>query len=187
MTIVVNFFGGPGAAKSTMAADVFAELKWKGINCELVTEYAKDKVWEESFKVLDDQLGILGKQNHKVFRLDEKVDVIVSDAPIFNSIIYGDKLSNNFKGLVLELHNSYNNLNYFITREKPYNPKGRMQTEEEAKELDIFIKEKLNEYGIDYSYVAGRQDMVAVIAKEIIGILDVMNVVDGKVGDKNAK
>lgn len=43
-TIVVNLFGAPGAGKSTGAAHIFAELKMCGINTELVTEFAKDKV-----------------------------------------------------------------------------------------------------------------------------------------------
>ena len=42
--LVVNLTGAPGAGKSTGAAYVFSQLKMRGINCELVTEYAKDKV-----------------------------------------------------------------------------------------------------------------------------------------------
>ena len=46
--VVVNMFGVPGAGKSTGAAFVFAKLKMMGINAELISEFAKDKVWEES-------------------------------------------------------------------------------------------------------------------------------------------
>jgi len=46
--LVVNLFGAPGAGKSTGAAYIFSQLKMAGINAELVTEFAKDKVWEES-------------------------------------------------------------------------------------------------------------------------------------------
>ena len=44
--LVVNLFGAPGAGKSTGAAYIFSQLKMAGINAELVTEFAKDKVWE---------------------------------------------------------------------------------------------------------------------------------------------
>lgn len=44
--LVINLFGAPGAGKSTGAAIVFAELKKRGVNAELVTEFAKDKTWE---------------------------------------------------------------------------------------------------------------------------------------------
>ena len=49
--IVVNLFGAPGAGKSTGAAYIFAMLKMAGINAELVTEFAKDKVYEETKEV----------------------------------------------------------------------------------------------------------------------------------------
>ena len=39
---MVNFYAGPGSGKSTMAAAIFSRLKWKDVNCELVTEFAKD-------------------------------------------------------------------------------------------------------------------------------------------------
>ena len=42
--ILANLFGAPGAGKSTGAAYVFSKLKMAGINAELVTEFAKDKV-----------------------------------------------------------------------------------------------------------------------------------------------
>lgn len=60
---VVNLFAEPGTGKSTAAAQIFSELKWQGFSCELVTEFAKEKVWEESYKVLDDQIYIFGTYN----------------------------------------------------------------------------------------------------------------------------
>ena len=54
-TLVVNLFGVPGAGKSTGAAYIFAMLKMYGINAELITEYAKDKVWEENTQAFKNQ------------------------------------------------------------------------------------------------------------------------------------
>lgn len=51
--IIVNLCGSPGVGKSTGAAYIFSQLKMRGINCELVTEFAKDKVWEESHAVFE--------------------------------------------------------------------------------------------------------------------------------------
>ena len=42
--LLVNLFGTPSAGKSTGAAYIFSQLKLKGINAELVTEFVKDKV-----------------------------------------------------------------------------------------------------------------------------------------------
>lgn len=43
-TLVVNLFAQPGAGKSTGAAYLFYNLKCLGVNCEYVSEFAKDKV-----------------------------------------------------------------------------------------------------------------------------------------------
>jgi hypothetical protein len=53
-TLVVNLLGGPCCSKSTMASDLFANLKWKGIDCELTGEYAKDLTWERRNETLKD-------------------------------------------------------------------------------------------------------------------------------------
>ena len=64
--IVVNLFAGPGSGKSTTCAGVFSKLKLAGVNCEMALEYAKDKVWENSLDVLDDQIYVFGKQLHRL-------------------------------------------------------------------------------------------------------------------------
>ena len=57
--IVINLFGEPSAGKSTAAMDITARLKRKGINAEYVSEFAKDKVYE-NIKV---DLRLKGLQN----------------------------------------------------------------------------------------------------------------------------
>ena len=54
--ICINLTAQPGAGKSTLAAATFAKLKMLGINCELVTEFAKDKVWENNKMALSNQI-----------------------------------------------------------------------------------------------------------------------------------
>lgn len=148
--IVVNLYGGPGSGKSTIAASLFAELKWKGINCELVTEYAKDKVWEGSFNILDNQLYIFAKQHHRLFRLKNKVDVIITDSPLLFSLFYGKDMPQCFKELVISSYKNFNNIDIFLERQKEYNPAGRMQSELEAKEIDVYLKDILNENEVEY-------------------------------------
>lgn len=59
--ILVNLYGAPGSGKSTGAAYIFSKLKMAGIDAELVTEFAKDKVWEESKAPFDNQAYMFGK------------------------------------------------------------------------------------------------------------------------------
>jgi len=67
-TIVCNLVGSPGSGKSTLAAFVFAKLKMIGVNCELVTEFAKDKVWEKNNEALSNQIYIFAKQYYRMSR-----------------------------------------------------------------------------------------------------------------------
>ena len=66
--ILLNLFGTPSAGKSTGAAYIFSQLKIRGVNAELVTEFAKDKVYEESKEVFNNQAYIFGKQYFRISR-----------------------------------------------------------------------------------------------------------------------
>jgi len=166
--LIINLFAGAGAGKSTTAASIFSELKWRDINCELVTEFAKDLVWEERFKTLENQIYVFGKQLQKINRLNNKVDVIVTDSPLLLSIVYKpENLSDNFNKLIYEIFTSFNNINYFIERRKKYNPKGRMQDEEGAKQFDITVKNVLDEYLIDYKSIPGTKEEIQLIVEEV--------------------
>jgi len=67
-TIVINLIGSPGVGKSTFASYLFFKLKNYGFNCELVSEFAKELVWEERNETFKDELYIFGKQQHRFFR-----------------------------------------------------------------------------------------------------------------------
>jgi nicotinamide riboside kinase len=165
-TIVINLIGGPGSGKSTCASGIFYELKKLGINCELSLEFVKDKVWEESYKVLDDQLYVFGKQYHKLFRLKDKVDVIITDSPLLISIHYNKISSQHFNNLVVEQYHTFNNLMYFINRSETYQSEGRLQTKEESEMIDRDIKTILETYNIDYTEISC-EDAVKYIVDEV--------------------
>ena len=157
--LLINLFGGPGAGKSTGAAYIFSQLKMAGVNAELVTEFAKDKVWEGNKEVFKNQAYIFGKQYFKISRCADKVDVIITDSPLLLSIIYNDNpiLGDSFNETVKNVFSSFNSMNYILSREKEYNPVGRNQTEDEAKEVDIQVRELLDSEKIAYELVAGNE------------------------------
>ena len=165
--LVVNLFAGPGCCKSTTMAHVFAELKWKGIVAEMATEYAKDMVWSDAIAVLDDQVYVFGKQHHRVFRLHDKVEVIVTDSPFLLSLVYDQDHSKPLHDLAIEKYNNYDNLNFFLLRRKGYKTEGRTQTEEEAIEKDNQVMKVLNDNRIDYTAIEGARESVPTIVKAI--------------------
>ena len=67
--IVIDLYGSPSSGKSTCAAYVFANLKMRGVKCELVTEVAKDLVWDENAKALWNQAYVFGNQFYRLSRL----------------------------------------------------------------------------------------------------------------------
>ncbi len=177
-TLVVNFYGGPGSGKSTMTNRVFAELKDLGYNAEIASEYAKDLTWQESHNVLNNQIYVFGKQQHRIWRLNGKVQIILTDSPLLFSLIYGrEKTSILFKYFVEDEYRRYNNMNIFLKRVKPYNPSGRNQTEDEAKVLDTDIYKIVSGFGIDL-IIEGQKSSAETIVNNIISKYNNLNEIE---------
>ena len=158
--LVVNLFGQPGSGKSTASAYIFAKLKMDYINAELVTEFAKDKTWEHNDMVLANQFYVFGKQAFRLDRVVNQVDVVITDSPLLLSNYYAgnDPTMENFKKACVDLFKSYDNLNFFLKRVKPYNPVGRSQTEIESDRIAWELIEMLNKECINYSIYDGCQE-----------------------------
>lgn len=145
-TTVLNLFGGPDAGKSTFMAAVFAELKFRGRVCEMAPEWIKANVWEGREYVLGNQIYVFGKQYHTLERLRNKVDIIVTDSPLLLSLVYGKPHPEGWRPTVYHAFDSFDNVNVFLNRARPYSPHGRMQSEAEAIEKDNEIKRELLEF-----------------------------------------
>lgn len=135
---VINIFGGPGAGKTTVAMRVFTELNMKQIKVEYVDEYAKELTWDESFAKMENQRLIFANQHQKLFRLRNKLDIVVTDAPLFNSIVYSGKAEDHrtFHADVFHEFNRYKNLNFYLERQTEYKEHGRSQKLEDALKVD---------------------------------------------------
>lgn len=154
-TIVINLFGGPGAGKSRNRAKIFGYFKDDGANVEEIIEWVKYKVYEKSTYVFTDQIYIFAKQLKWIKQTLGQVDIIVTDSPILLSAIYDSEQDPVFRQLVLQEFNKLTNVNFYIERFNPYNPIGRHQTEEEAKEVDVRVREFLVENNIPFTTVIG--------------------------------
>ncbi len=170
MTKVINFFGGPGIGKSTIAAKIYAELSSMGYLCEIVNEFAKELAWAGRIDDLKDQLYVFGEQNHRQNILIGKADFVIVDGSILLSGYYNkhyksDKyLDTYFDEFIIQIFNKYDNINYLITRDDSdeYKEHGRVQTEEAAKKVDVEMKNYLDESRINYKEIS-RNDTSSII------------------------
>ncbi len=173
-TLIINLFGAPGAGKSTAAAWIFAKLKAAGVDAELVTEYAKDRVWEGNLDVFNCQFYITGKQVWKIARCIGKVDVIVTDSPLRGGKIYAQLHGQNkLADAVTEQADIYEkqSLNFFLNRAAEYQPNGRNQTEEESNEIASKMKEELLKDGIKFLEFEGTSSSYDRITEYILNVI----------------
>lgn len=165
--LVVNLFAGPGSGKSTLAAGVFAALKNSGVTAELVTEFAKDLTWEGRTSALACQPFVFGEQLLRLSRLTGSgVEVAITDSPLLLSAVYntGSPL---FSGYVRETFSEFDNLNFFVSRVKPYDPVGRSQTPDEARQLDVRVWSELSTGHIKFKWVPGDASGVAAVCRPV--------------------
>ena len=172
-TIVVNLFGAPGAGKSTVMASLFSKLKNSGVNCEMAPEFPKELVWEHREKALEDDIYIFAKQNHRLSRLQDQVDVVITDRPLPVSLLYNQK----HKGpaclaeLIRNTFQQYQNQNYFVLRQKPYNPNGRIESEMESNARVSELEDLLREENIPFTFIVPDDNTVYGIVDEIVSLI----------------
>ncbi len=179
-TIALNFYGAPGTGKSTLAAYAFAQLKMAGVNAELVTEYAKELVWGGKESLLDgseaSQMQIFEEQYNRMNRLNGKVDVIVTDSPLPVGLYYTKgKTSEMFFRELMNAYGQFQNIDIYLKRVKPYNPKGRLQSEAESDAMAMKLRNSLISYGISFA----EQDLPADFAHADEVVQSVLKKVNG--------
>lgn len=154
MTKVINLCGGPGAGKSTTAAGLFNLMKLSGEKVEYVTEYAKDLTYERNVSRLGNQMTVIGEQYNRLHTLVGQVDYIVTDSPLFLSIMYaqGQFKAAGFTGAILWAFEQFDNVNFLLERTKAYERYGRNQTEAEARAIDRRVESLM--VGLDIPYMA---------------------------------
>jgi len=169
-TMLVNLFGGPGVGKTTAMAFIYAELKMRGFECEMVTEFAKELFYEGNDKAFSEQLYILGTQYFRLINTSDNVDLMITDSPILLSTVYNNliKGEQDFNNLVVKISENFHNVNYLLERKVKYSCRGRRQNEEQANEVSKKVKEKLDEYGLDYKITSSSREDLTKLIDEII-------------------
>lgn len=166
---VINLFAGPGAGKSTTAAGLFFLMKSENLKVELVTEFAKELTYNNDTDSLSNQLYVMGEQDRRQRRLVDKVDWIITDGPLVLNAVYASGVYDNdfVRETARWAFNSYDNVNFFVSRAKPYQPYGRGENESEARERDLDIRAVLHYWNLPYLTVAGDANAPRAIAQRL--------------------
>lgn len=152
---VIQFFGGPGVGKSTVAAYLYYRFKKAGFRTELVGEAAREIIYNSDPSVtapqlIDNQLLLAGMQYERLLRLKRHgIEVAISDSPLIQGVLYApQEQQHELHALLGSFARGFNHTNVLIERELGhYDKESRAQTEAEAVLLDVKTKELL--FGID--------------------------------------
>ncbi len=168
-TLCLNFYSGPGAGKSTIAAAVFAELKKHHVNCELINEFAKRKIWEGNMECLNNQLYITAKQQYLMWTVSKHVDLIVTDSPLLLGCVYGDDPL--LDQIIFREYMKYTNIDIFLNRnpEAKYQSNGRMQNLDEAMMKDVQIKNILGMANPNFTDITVNDHTVKLVVDIMLG------------------
>lgn len=163
-TLVINLIAGPCSGKSTIAAELFARLKKMGIHCELVSEFIKERIYEENKTMPLNQIAVFGMEHYSIWNKIGKVDVIVHDGSFINNMVYGDTHSKEFDDLIISEYKNFNNLDFFIKRGNiEFESYGRIHNLKQSKELDNIIKEKYRDNNLNFIEVESRDAVDKII------------------------
>lgn len=168
---LINFFGGPAARKSTLAAATYVALKEHGQTVDLVREYATYLILAgREAQLKQDQLSVLAKQHHLQCILRGRVDFAVTDSPLPLNAVYSNNVPGAFEDLVFGYFNQFDNLNFFLEVDwDTYIEDNRIHTKPEAQEKHEEIRELLTHRGIPFQVlpIGSTADRVASVVQTL--------------------
>jgi len=160
-TKIISLYGGPGIGKSTSGALLYWLLKNKlQANAELVREYVKNWAWEGRHIQPYDQFLFTAKQIRLESILLGRADYVVTDSPVFLTVVYAKKYTSSEIAEGIEqavrayyrqvAKDGHQHVHVMLARTKPYKQEGRYETALAAQELDRLVVETLEGAGVAY-------------------------------------
>ena len=156
---VINIFGASGSGKTTLASGLHYELKKQWIQAELAREAAKDMIHQETTHWFEQAVMMLAEQSSRIQFIVNKYDYVITDGPIMLASWDAPKYYHaSFHQLCKDLYESYDNKNFFLYRTHAYDPNGRLETEEQASEIERNMTVWLDNLGIPYQSLYSSDD-----------------------------
>ena len=176
-TLVINILGGPGVGKTTLASELFTSLKKRGKDVEIVSEFAKELVWEKRQEAFGDRLYMHAEQNHRLLMMKGELDYIITDSPLILTSVYNryyledvfpSSYNNMIDEVVTETWKMYRNVTFLLEREGDYDTNGRRENSKEANDIDKAIHEYIKKNRLEVHILKDRDGAV----DEILRVLD---------------
>lgn len=158
---VINLFGAPGRGKSSVRSGVFWLMKSHHLSVEEVSEYAKYLVLTERYwQLKEEQLYLFSKQHHKQLIIERAgYEFAVTDSPLQLCAFYAPQdYYYHFDGLVDEINEHFENINFFLTRDVEADPenfenRGRYHDLKASIEVEQRMLEFLSKKNIQFETV----------------------------------
>lgn len=155
----INFFGGPGVGKSTLATRVFTMMSMLEQSVAQVQEVIKQYVYaKRSVLGWNYVLTYAQQLNAEYLPLNYGVQRIVTDSPLLLQSVYaqihGCPVASQIAAMCFEFERHYPSVNFLIERHFPFQSEGRFQTtEEEAIVVDGIIEDGIACHGIPFTRI----------------------------------
>lgn len=181
MVIKIGIIGGPSVGKSIQCAHFFAIAKSKNVQIEQIQEWVREAFNNEMIPEDNPwvQFWVYEEQKRREDCVPKEIEYIVTDSPTVLSYIYAlhNGRVEKDKWLFVKMYEKFitdmNRYDYIFLceREKPYVKDGtRKETEEEAKRIDMQIKNLFDIHRFKYHILRGCTEDRTNKMCDIIGI-----------------
>jgi hypothetical protein len=148
-------------------------LSLSGYNVEFVPEFAKFATFSGHEAALQDQIYMFAKQENRLHVLkSHDLDFVLMDGPLIQQLAYApEKYFEYYEKLVVEVFNSFDNINYFFQRnpEIAYQKVGRKETPSESEMRQRDIERILLKHQIAHTRVMVNPALPKKLLREITG------------------
>ena len=146
----INLIAGSGVGKSTGGAVLYGMLSTAGYRTALIPEYAKAMTWRRDEAALRNPILMFANQEAQLEVLKgQDLEFVIVDGCILNPLVYpAARHFSQLEPLVLQVYNSYDNINFFIERAVPFSEVGRNEKEAFAAEICAKLERLMEKHQI---------------------------------------
>lgn len=163
----INFWGGPGAGKTSMAAHLFAEMKARGYKVHFSEESVNAWIYQGrvppegyddlllfALQVYAEELCLNPRKAGARKPRTAAADYVVTDCPPLMCCVYNRRREVPYYQyllrIALDYEITYPALNLFVDRPADYDDRARFHTHKQAKEIDRLMMDCLAQNNLEY-------------------------------------